>query len=198
MRTFNPAIRPIPTDYNGYHFRGRLEARWAVFMDFLGVPYQYEPETFRLATGRRYRPDFWLPTLATWLEIKPADPFPDELDKVGGLAELTGQRTVLLFGDVWPGAYDSLVAFSAEWGDESYRWCICRGCQAIGLQYMGAANRNCACTPAHGDAGYDVTWPFELTDPCGSEWWGSSVAVPMAEAFRAAKSYHFGVGGALN
>jgi hypothetical protein len=39
-----PAIAAIQTHYNGYHFRSRLEARWAVFFDECGIRYQYEPE----------------------------------------------------------------------------------------------------------------------------------------------------------
>ena len=30
-------IKPIETIYNGYRFRSRLEARWAVLFDALGV-----------------------------------------------------------------------------------------------------------------------------------------------------------------
>jgi hypothetical protein len=30
-------IVAIPTRYKGYHFRSRLEARWAVFFDALGI-----------------------------------------------------------------------------------------------------------------------------------------------------------------
>lgn len=51
-------IKPIPTYYNGYHFRSRLEARWAVFFDALGVGWEYEPEGFRLPSGKAYLPDF--------------------------------------------------------------------------------------------------------------------------------------------
>lgn len=51
-------IQSIETDYNGYRFRSRLEARWAVFFDALGVEYEYEPEGFELPSGRRYLPDF--------------------------------------------------------------------------------------------------------------------------------------------
>lgn len=66
-------LRAIQTAYRGYRFRSRLEARWAVFLDSLGVPYEYEPEGFRL--GRvHYLPDFWLPEQQLWLEIKPTDP----------------------------------------------------------------------------------------------------------------------------
>ena len=51
-------IRVIETEYNGYRFRSRLEARWAVFFDALGVPYEYEPEGFTLPSGKKYLPDF--------------------------------------------------------------------------------------------------------------------------------------------
>lgn len=51
-------IKPIETIYNGYRFRSRLEARWAVFFDALGVDYEYEPEGFNLPNGGRYLPDF--------------------------------------------------------------------------------------------------------------------------------------------
>lgn len=39
-------IKAIETIYNGYKFRSRLEARWAVFFDEAGIEYQYEPEGF--------------------------------------------------------------------------------------------------------------------------------------------------------
>lgn len=51
-------IKPIETEYNGYRFRSRLEARWAVFFDALGVRYEYEPEGFELPSGKLYLPDF--------------------------------------------------------------------------------------------------------------------------------------------
>ncbi len=41
-------LKAIDTEYNGYRFRSRLEARWAVFFDTLGMPYMYEPEGFDL------------------------------------------------------------------------------------------------------------------------------------------------------
>lgn len=51
-------IKAIETYYNGYRFRSRLEARWAVFFDTLGVSYEYEPQGFKLPNGMCYLPDF--------------------------------------------------------------------------------------------------------------------------------------------
>jgi len=65
----------IETHYAGCKFRSRLEARWAVFFDTLGIEWQYEPEGFNVPdlagkTKWRYLPDFWLPKSDTWVEVK--------------------------------------------------------------------------------------------------------------------------------
>lgn len=65
-------VKPIETEYNGYRFRSRLEARWAVFFDAAGIPYQYEPEGFVLSDGTYYLPDFYLPWFHAYVEIKPS------------------------------------------------------------------------------------------------------------------------------
>lgn len=64
------SIKPIETVYKGYRFRSRLEARWAVFFDSLGIHYEYEPEGFELKDGSRYLPDFYLPRFNLFVEIK--------------------------------------------------------------------------------------------------------------------------------
>lgn len=43
------ALQPIETQYNGYRFRSRLEARWAVFFEHCGIQYTYEPEGYDLS-----------------------------------------------------------------------------------------------------------------------------------------------------
>ena len=63
-------IKAIETRYNGYHFRSRLEARWAVFFDTLGIRYEYEPEGYVLSDGSRYLPDFYLPDYKYYAEVK--------------------------------------------------------------------------------------------------------------------------------
>lgn len=90
-------IQAIETHYNGYRFRSRLEARWAVFFDAFGVKYLYEYEGYSLppyewswggerpadvsdeeeaklradaATELFYLPDFWLPERQFFVEVK--------------------------------------------------------------------------------------------------------------------------------
>lgn len=53
-------IKAIQTEYKGYLFRSRLEARWAVFFDACGIEYEYEPEGYDLGNRLMYLPDFLL------------------------------------------------------------------------------------------------------------------------------------------
>ena len=53
-------MKPIETEYKGYRFRSRLEARWAIFFDACGVDWEYEPEGYDLGDGLYYLPDFIL------------------------------------------------------------------------------------------------------------------------------------------
>jgi hypothetical protein len=92
-------IKAIETAYNGYRFRSRLEARWAVFLDTLGIPYEYEKEGFDL-DGLAYLPDFWLPDSKQWLEIKPEEPAFDseEVEKVRRLVALGKADASIVWG----------------------------------------------------------------------------------------------------
>lgn len=51
-------IKAIETVYKGYRFRSRLEARWAVFFDALGIVWKYEHEGYDLGKLGWYLPDF--------------------------------------------------------------------------------------------------------------------------------------------
>ena len=68
-------IKAIETQYRGCWFRSRLEARWAVFFDALGIRWEYEKEGFEITSlweerRWRYLPDFYLTDLKTWVEVK--------------------------------------------------------------------------------------------------------------------------------
>lgn len=64
-------MRVIETRYKCHLFRSRLEARWAVYFDSLGIKWIYEPEGYELPDGSRYLPDFYLPDHGLFAEIKP-------------------------------------------------------------------------------------------------------------------------------
>lgn len=64
-------MKAIETRYNKHLFRSRLEARWAVYFDKLGIKWIYEPEGYELPNGERYLPDFYLPEHKVYIEVKP-------------------------------------------------------------------------------------------------------------------------------
>lgn len=87
-------MKVIPTEYNGYRFRSRLEARWAVFMDVLKVPFLYDPDAYEF-NGVGYLPDFFIPSIGAFLEIKPVKPAKSEQVIYSSLAQFTKQRVFL-------------------------------------------------------------------------------------------------------
>lgn len=119
--------RAIETLYAGYRFRSRLEARWAVFFDALGLQWEYEPEGFDL-DGVWYLPDFRVKTPQgedIWYEIKPKGVETD--DKFTKFCAVLGDwtaRNVLLSGD--PVDVIGLLAFDRSGYSE-----ICTRCGLI-------------------------------------------------------------------
>ena len=144
-------IKAIETVYNGYRFRSRLEARWAVFFDELCINYDYEPEGYDLGEAGWYLPDFWLPDLETWIEIKHDKGTPSEGAKIDALCLATKQNAMLVSGDpmmnVLIAQGDVDVAWCMRFGDggfdEPYLFCLCPWCGKAGLQFDGRGARVC-------------------------------------------------------
>lgn len=60
----------IPTIYKGIEMKSRLEANVAFFFDLLKIKWKYEPQSFLLSDGEHYLPDFYLPELKCFVEVK--------------------------------------------------------------------------------------------------------------------------------
>ena len=144
------SFRAIETHYRGCHFRSRLEARWAVFFQTLGVPWHYEPEGFKLSSGQWYLPDFLvrLKGSSLWIEIKPAgipaplfEQFMQDSQQPGTiLHEIPTPESVKA---------QEFDGYEFWWskGRGSYRkFCICGSCGAVGFEYMGRSECiRCGC-----------------------------------------------------
>jgi hypothetical protein len=137
-------MKAIETVYNGYRFRSRLEARWAVFFGTLGIEYQYEPEGFDLGEAGWYLPDFWLPEIKCWVEIKGACPDDEEILKATKLCLETKQHVIILQGI--PGKEDINFFECFEYqklndgypgGDVLDNWIDDNGCAFPLLDYEG-------------------------------------------------------------
>jgi hypothetical protein len=162
-------MKPIETIYRGFRFRSRLEARWAVFYDSLGIAWEYEREGFDFGNGDLYLPDFYIPSLDCWIEIKGEEPTSKESFLADKLAQATRKDVFIFFGQIpLPpdfGDSDSAHVFwrcsdGSAW-DNYHAWCQCPVCGKLGIQFSGASNRNCDCVKKirgdeGGDSGHDL------------------------------------------
>ena len=121
-------MTPIQTQYGGRFFRTRGEARFAVCFDACQLRYEYEKEGFWLAEGGKYLPDFWLPRLGHWFEVKSELPNRTAILKCHCLADETGDPVaiacdcpgldtmILCISPRWPGhVIKTLSTFLMQW-----------------------------------------------------------------------------------
>jgi hypothetical protein len=93
-------IKAVPRWHGTTEFRSTLEASWARTFDHYGISWEYEPKYFTLPSGRAYLPDFHLPELGTWMEVKG-----DDVPRTDKAAELAGMLTCRCTGACqceWP------------------------------------------------------------------------------------------------
>jgi hypothetical protein len=114
-------------------------------MDDLGVSYEYEPEGFTDGT-LCYLPDFWLPNMECYLEVKPTTPTDEEYEKALLVVEKTKKSLVFMVGAPHMPDPNEIVCrygrpnflfFSSE-GSTVYRskgfyWASCAHCKRIGF-----------------------------------------------------------------
>jgi hypothetical protein len=187
--TISGAVQALETEYAGHRFRSRLEARWAVFFDTLGVQWEYEPERYQLPSGK-YLPDFWLPKQKMFFEVKGVAPTGRYTQLLDELAVGTRNRVVLAVGsiprpdrfeigadgqsDFWMEVYDgssSDGSGEAAW-DNYQAWTLCPKCGAFDVCFEARGCRTyCGCSTGNCNCG--------------------STPVEVLEAFRAARSARF-------
>lgn len=142
--TDDAPIEAIPTAYGGTTFRSRLEADWARTLDSQRICWEYEPEEITLPSGVRYLPDFWLPEIGTWLEVKgPATPRREKAMELGvaRACHCSGSCTC-----AWPGGELVLLGWVPERSHADI---------AVGRNREGYASW----ASAHGPSAYFVRCP---------------------------------------
>lgn len=108
-------MKAIETLYKGYRFRSRLEARWGIFFDTLGIEWEYEHEGYDL-DGIYYLPDFYITDFNIYCEVKPPGVLPEtDLIKIRKLAFYKRIPVFLLDGT--PTARDYLVFEYDPWSN---------------------------------------------------------------------------------
>jgi hypothetical protein len=154
-------IKPIETVYKGYRFRSRLEARWAVFLDSLGLQWYYEYDGFNVKSPQGtslgyYLPDFYLPNFQAYFEVKPLFPTEREMSFVAGLSHMLGWDKDSIDGVAHPGEVAGIF-----WG---------LPCENPGTFYLADTNDS-----GGGCGWWDVQWglrediPYEQWTSPGDE-----------------------------
>jgi hypothetical protein len=152
MQSLKIRSRKVP--YGGTTFNSLLEARWAVFMDCLEVAYQYEPHWAEVESALRrvrYKPDFLLPRLDKYLEIKPRKPSGVDVTKACGWASGFGDVVVLF--NLNPPDEDNENGWlyrckTADFDEKPTRWgsicwCECPRCSRVDLCITGEPDCGC-------------------------------------------------------
>lgn len=121
-------IKAIETVYRNRRFRSRLEARWAIFFDTLGIEWMYEKEGYDVA-GEWYLPDFWMPYTVPgvleqgwgeFVEIKPTPLTDDDVEFFAKFTRLVGHRVFVFCGEPDPERH-SIYCFQHHHGGEPER-----------------------------------------------------------------------------
>ena len=148
-------IAALETKYRGIRFRSRLEARWAVFFDVLGLSWEYEPEGFSTSQGN-YRPDFLVDEIG-WIEVKPELPSDDAtIQKLVDVGVHTKKNAYFVNGfksrkwhddehEALRVTFDNRDGSFCKGWDDFHLFCECPCCGKIGLQFEGRDER------IHGD-----------------------------------------------
>ena len=110
-------IKPIQTEYKGYKFRSRLEARWAVFFDACGVDWEYEPEGYDLGNGLYYLPDFVLHDVLVLQDHSSYSVIPSLYVEVKGEMSELDLEKIKRFSSVNPVVVVGYIPYEDEWHD---------------------------------------------------------------------------------
>lgn len=174
----------LPTFYRGRHYRSRLEARWAVFFEYMGIEYLYEPEGFALPSGDRYQPDFFLPGVylrrgspGVYIEVKPS--YEAVHASFSTLSEFgSGHRDFKyppgsnpFVDDPHPGEHNLVVLVGnvsskagvgelghyqfGPWWDDNMGFQYCTECHGLKIDFVGGNYDEC---PRCGSKGYSTAY----------------------------------------
>lgn len=180
-------IKAVSTKAYGHFFRSRLEARWAVAFTTEKIDWVYEPEGFDLDKDGWYLPDFWLPQVSMWAEVKASVFTEQELRKAARLAVGTGHPCLLLVGVPSDYAYWAVLPQSSDLDDE---WAVdCGGYRVEVMDYRPFEGgyhldeqRFFSCTGSSPDDSFPMPHDLEKNHP-------KSVIAALSARFEHGQSY---------
>ncbi|MGJ8524077.1 hypothetical protein R84981_002794 [Carnimonas sp. R-84981] len=147
-------IKNTWVEYEGYVMRSRAELRIAHLLSTLGIFYVYEHMPVSGFHG--YLPDFYLPHLDVFIEVKGKQPTDIEKHKCEALSRHTGMPVVIAYGspalfqhrDIHDGytlteaGWTPMVFHNGKWGTVAVNM-ICRMVYAIEGRFQGERFVSC-------------------------------------------------------
>jgi hypothetical protein len=186
------------TLYREVLYRSRIEARWAVFYDTLGIKHKYEPFWAEVDSRRgciNYKPDFEIvvpdDNQSYYVEIKDSVPSQEAITKACGWARDLGD--VVIFFELRPPKPVSESAWLFEWAkisDQVSRhtniwWCECPKCRYLGLREFGELP--CKCYPET-----SASAALEWDEVFGTDYSLDFTHTPrLLDAYKKAQNYRF-------
>lgn len=171
-------IKAIPTLYKGVYFRSRLEARWAIIFDRLGIDWYYETEGYDIQIDEgitiRYLPDFKLRGGSIrcpdplYVEVK-GNMQPDDALKIAAFSE---HFPIYVVGEIPKDIMDICNGIDTEHGVSYYNF------QTVDQDYFGAVL----------GAGKDGSWGLFGAD---RSYWMDMDETRTRQAYAIARAAHF-------
>lgn len=146
-------MKPIPTEYDGVLYRSRLEARWAVFFEALGIPAIYEPFVIE-NNGLSWKPDFILMNgvfgsieKKLCVEVKPKKPndaYIEYLKKVhdfkkGDILIVCGNPTFIQLDGIWFNGFGKTQRV-----ERGFYAAQCEVCNSYTINHFGLDTHQCS------------------------------------------------------
>lgn len=189
-------IKAIETVYNGYYFRSRLEARWAVFFDAMNIRYIYEPEGYKVELSPneiyRYLPDFFLPEYELFAEVKGADhrgQIPKEdAEKMSWMIDYGGpcRNGIILLGNIPdPDGAASIWWAIWRWMGKGLEYGYVLGDEPAGHSWDLDSVETLMSAPYYFNDDYQLTHAMYISDERGKAIHGSRIEQALTMARRA-------------
>lgn len=161
-----------------------------MFFDVFQVKWRYEPDGFKLPSGRNYLPDFYVDGIG-YIEIKPTEETDNgKLTELGDMLQTIDQKAYCIYGDVpnpktiepWgcgPWEPPQGGIYAADDDSPDYWFAICPQCDCRGLTYQARYPRlSCGC------------FKYLLSKPDGDRLWNTNIS-RIYVALVAARSMRF-------
>lgn len=121
-------VKSIKTIYKNIYFRSRLEARYAVLFDLLGIKWIYEQKGYQFSDGTKYLPDFYFPDDHSFFEAKGIMNEKD-MDKITHLINDCGSKVIIGYQSFH---FQVGEAQSYSGGIETEDWSFLALCESCG------------------------------------------------------------------